>query len=188
MSNRFGAWSLFGRKGQLGSVAVGNILMLLMKPSAAQGGKIDIRSIRPEERAGMIRRFGSAKRQMLAEKLETPPEFHQARDMGFAYFQGYFFCRPEAVMGREVPASQLHYWPRNFASVTRRSPRTGGRRCSGRKRSQAPSEPRSHQRSAVSHQPSGKTRPGIPALYALQPGRGRPGLRGKKVVQRFWFG
>jgi len=71
--------------------------------------KVDIRATRPEERAGMMRRFGSAKCKMLAEKLETPHEFHQARDMGFAYFQGYFFCHPEIVVGREVPASRLHY-------------------------------------------------------------------------------
>jgi c-di-GMP-related signal transduction protein len=71
--------------------------------------KIDIRATRPEERAAMMRRFGSAKCKMLAEKLETPQEFSQARDLGFVYFQGYFFCRPELVVGREVPASQLHY-------------------------------------------------------------------------------
>ncbi len=71
--------------------------------------KIDIRATRPEERAAMIRRFGSSKCKMLAEKIETPDEFHQARDMGFAYFQGYFFCRPEIVTGREVPASRVHY-------------------------------------------------------------------------------
>lgn len=71
--------------------------------------KVDIRATRPEERAGMIRRFGSHKCKMLAEKLETPHEFQQARDMGFVYFQGYFFCRPELVIGREVPASRLHY-------------------------------------------------------------------------------
>ena len=71
--------------------------------------KVDIRATRPEERAGMMRRFGSAKCKMLAEKVETPHEFHQARDMGFTLFQGYFFCRPELVTGREVPASRLHY-------------------------------------------------------------------------------
>jgi c-di-GMP-related signal transduction protein len=71
--------------------------------------KIDVRATRPEERAALIRRFGSSKCKMLAEKIETPEEFHQARDMGFVYFQGYFFCRPELVTGREVPASQLHY-------------------------------------------------------------------------------
>ncbi len=71
--------------------------------------KVDVRATRPEERAVMMRRFGSPKCKLLAEKLETPHEFHQARDMGFTYFQGYFFCRPELVIGREVPANRLHY-------------------------------------------------------------------------------
>ncbi|MBI3646173.1 MAG: HDOD domain-containing protein [Acidobacteriales bacterium] len=71
--------------------------------------KIDFRATKPEERAGLMRRFGTAKRRMLAEKLETPQEFRQARDMGFVLFQGYFFRRPEVMMAREVPASKLHY-------------------------------------------------------------------------------
>ena len=71
--------------------------------------KIDVRATTPVERAAMLRRFGSPKCRMLAEKLETPREFQQARDLGFVYFQGYFFCRPELVMGREVPARRLHY-------------------------------------------------------------------------------
>jgi EAL and modified HD-GYP domain-containing signal transduction protein len=71
--------------------------------------KVDVRATRPEERAGIMRRFASPKCKMLAEKLETPHEFHQARDMGFVYFQGYFFCKPEIVVGREVPASRVHY-------------------------------------------------------------------------------
>jgi EAL and modified HD-GYP domain-containing signal transduction protein len=71
--------------------------------------KVDVRATRPEERAGMMRRFATPTCKLLAEKLETPHEFYQARDMGFSYFQGYFFCRPELVIGREVPASRLHY-------------------------------------------------------------------------------
>lgn len=71
--------------------------------------KVDIRATRPEERAGMMRRFSSPTCKMLAEKIETPQEFRQARDMGFAYFQGYFFCRPEIIVGREVPANRMHY-------------------------------------------------------------------------------
>jgi len=70
--------------------------------------KLDFRATRVEERAGMMRRFGTG-RKMLAEKLETPNEFRQARDMGFTLFQGYFFRRPEIMMAREVPASKLHY-------------------------------------------------------------------------------
>ncbi len=71
--------------------------------------KVDFRATKPEERAGMMRRFATSKCQMLAEKLETPHEFNQARDMGFVLFQGFFFCRPEVVIGRELPASRLHY-------------------------------------------------------------------------------
>jgi EAL and modified HD-GYP domain-containing signal transduction protein len=71
--------------------------------------KIDIRATTSEERALMLRRFGSAKCKILAEKLETPHEFSQARDMGFAYFQGYFFCRPELVVGKEVPTNRLRH-------------------------------------------------------------------------------
>jgi len=70
--------------------------------------KVDFRATRVEERAGLMRRFGTG-RKMLAEKLETPHEFRQARDMGFSLFQGYFFRRPEIMMAREVPASKLHY-------------------------------------------------------------------------------
>ena len=71
--------------------------------------KIDVQATRLEERASLVRRFSSAKCRMLAEKLETPQEFQQARNMGFEYFQGYFFCRPELVVGREVPANRLHH-------------------------------------------------------------------------------
>jgi EAL and modified HD-GYP domain-containing signal transduction protein len=71
--------------------------------------KVDVRATRVEERAAMMRRFATPKCKMLAEKIETPHEFQQASDMGFVYFQGYFFCRPQLVSGREVPASQINY-------------------------------------------------------------------------------
>jgi len=69
--------------------------------------KIDMRATRQEERAAILHRFASAKCQALAEKVETPQEFSQTRNMGFTYFQGYFFSKPELVVGREVPANQL---------------------------------------------------------------------------------
>jgi c-di-GMP-related signal transduction protein len=83
-------------------------------PRAALGDladiiKIDIRATTPDERAEILRTFGQRKCRMLAEKVETPQEFREAREAGFIYFQGYFFCRPELMMAREVPASRLHY-------------------------------------------------------------------------------
>jgi EAL and modified HD-GYP domain-containing signal transduction protein len=44
---------------------------------------------------------------LLAEKVETNDEFIAAKEMGFDYFQGYFFCKPELIKGKEISASQL---------------------------------------------------------------------------------
>lgn len=39
---------------------------------------------------------------LLAEKVETETQFRQLRDMGFDYFQGYFFARPNLVQSDRV--------------------------------------------------------------------------------------
>jgi c-di-GMP-related signal transduction protein len=44
---------------------------------------------------------------LLAEKIETHDEFQQALEMGFDLFQGFFFCKPELVTGKEIPGNQL---------------------------------------------------------------------------------
>jgi c-di-GMP-related signal transduction protein len=43
----------------------------------------------------------------LAEKVETHAEFAQALAMGFRYFQGYFFAKPEAIRIKEMAGSKL---------------------------------------------------------------------------------
>ncbi|MGA9526700.1 MAG: HDOD domain-containing protein [Terriglobales bacterium] len=69
--------------------------------------KVDFRATQPPDRAALVRRFGSGNCKMLAEKLETPREFQESCALGFTYFQGYFFCRPEVLVGREVPADRI---------------------------------------------------------------------------------
>ena len=44
----------------------------------------------------------------LAEKVETPDEFRQACDLGYRYFQGYFFARPEVVQGRDIAPARMN--------------------------------------------------------------------------------
>lgn len=46
---------------------------------------------------------------LLAEKIETYEEYTQARNMGFTYFQGYFFSKPEVLKNKEISASQMIY-------------------------------------------------------------------------------
>ncbi len=71
--------------------------------------KVDMRNTTAEQRAELVRRYGSWHCRMLAEKVETREEFFSARKGGFLYFQGYFFRQPEVVTTHEVPANRIHY-------------------------------------------------------------------------------
>ena len=44
---------------------------------------------------------------LLAEKVETKKSFEWVKNLGFSLFQGYFFCRPEIISGKEIPAESL---------------------------------------------------------------------------------
>jgi c-di-GMP-related signal transduction protein len=68
--------------------------------------KVDLRLALPElwpRFATLKARYGV---QLLAEKVETQAEFHQVLELGYDYFQGYFFSKPEILPGRAVDASQ----------------------------------------------------------------------------------
>src|SRR5262244_1494198 len=45
--------------------------------------------------------------QLLAEKVETQDDFTYYNTLGFEYFQGYFFCRPDVVKGQRLPTNRL---------------------------------------------------------------------------------
>lgn len=57
---------------------------------------------------------------LLAEKVETVEEFTQAVKLGFTYFQGYFFSKPENIRIRDLTASQLNMF-RLLAEVGRKT-------------------------------------------------------------------
>lgn len=44
---------------------------------------------------------------LLAEKVETNEEFQQALDMGFYYFQGFFFSQPEMMQTKALSPAQM---------------------------------------------------------------------------------
>ncbi len=44
---------------------------------------------------------------LLAEKVETYQEYNQSLQLGFKYFQGFFFAKPEMVKTRNLSPSQL---------------------------------------------------------------------------------
>jgi c-di-GMP-related signal transduction protein len=69
--------------------------------------KIDFRLTPLEEIAEMLKRIKGGRCRLLAEKIETHEEFLKAKALGFQYFQGYFFAKPEILKNREVSPSQL---------------------------------------------------------------------------------
>ncbi len=71
--------------------------------------KIDFKLSSPEHRRQAVARFAPRGIQLLAEKVETREEFAEARECGYNYFQGYFFCRPQIIPSVHIPAFKIHY-------------------------------------------------------------------------------
>jgi EAL and modified HD-GYP domain-containing signal transduction protein len=71
--------------------------------------KVAFRDSDPEEQAANVRRIAGDRPKLLAEQVETHAEYKQALDLGFDYFQGYFFCKPEVLSDRALTASQMSY-------------------------------------------------------------------------------
>ncbi len=71
--------------------------------------KVEMQLTTEEQQSALIKRFGQWHCRMLAEKIETQAEFVRARDQGFAYFQGYFFRRPEMINTHDMPANRMNY-------------------------------------------------------------------------------
>lgn len=45
----------------------------------------------------------------LAEKIETQEQFDEAKKLGYHYFQGFFFQKPDVLGAREMPGYKLNY-------------------------------------------------------------------------------
>jgi EAL and modified HD-GYP domain-containing signal transduction protein len=44
---------------------------------------------------------------LLAEKIETQEEYQRLAELGFDYFQGYYFSRPTVIQGRRLDENQM---------------------------------------------------------------------------------
>ncbi|WP_366923187.1 HDOD domain-containing protein [Metallumcola ferriviriculae] len=71
--------------------------------------KIDFLSTSPEERRDIVPRLGKYNVKFLAEKIETVEAFNEAVDLGYTYFQGYFFCKPILISSKEISGVKAHY-------------------------------------------------------------------------------
>jgi EAL and modified HD-GYP domain-containing signal transduction protein len=70
--------------------------------------KIDFRITSLAEIKDILHRFSHHPCSFLAEKVETNEEFRQAKELGFHYFQGHFFARPEMMKQKDISPVKHH--------------------------------------------------------------------------------
>lgn len=71
--------------------------------------KVDFLTTAEEERGALPQRIGSRDISFLAEKVETREDYIRAVEMGYSYFQGYFFSKPLIVASRDIPSFKLTF-------------------------------------------------------------------------------
>lgn len=69
--------------------------------------KIDICGMGEAELRNLSTRFIHAGKKLLAEKVENLGQFRQCLELGFAYFQGYYFAKPFVLSGKKLSPSQM---------------------------------------------------------------------------------
>lgn len=69
--------------------------------------KVDFLDTSPEQRAVLAKDLVPRGVKLLAEKVETQEEMHEARDLGYTYFQGYFFAKPVIVSRKDIPSNKV---------------------------------------------------------------------------------
>ncbi|MGA2832776.1 MAG: HDOD domain-containing protein [Terracidiphilus sp.] len=71
--------------------------------------KVDFIQTNAPKRQELFKRVSGTQIVLLAEKVETQEDHKQARAEGFTLFQGYYFCRPQLVENRKVPANKASH-------------------------------------------------------------------------------
>lgn len=70
--------------------------------------KVDFLTTSRQQKQELVKRFGKRYGiSFLAERIETFDQLEEAIELGYSYFQGYFFCKPDIVSGREIPGYKL---------------------------------------------------------------------------------
>ncbi len=69
--------------------------------------KVDFQQLSIASQGNIIDRYRAFKLKLLAEKVETGEEFERAVELGYHYFQGYFFEHPTILQSQNFEPSHL---------------------------------------------------------------------------------
>ena len=70
--------------------------------------KVDFSSPSLTMHQNLIERFSTRNIKLIAKNIETPKEFQEALDLGYTYFQGFFFEYPIIVKGKKIHGHKLY--------------------------------------------------------------------------------
>ncbi len=69
--------------------------------------KVDVLALTNEELKQQVEMFQEYPVRLLAEKVEDQDMYDQCLALGFEYFQGYFFCKPQIVEGVSLSGNRM---------------------------------------------------------------------------------
>jgi EAL and modified HD-GYP domain-containing signal transduction protein len=69
--------------------------------------KIDVKGVDPARLPALADALRRDNKKLLAEKVETQEEFSACLELGFEYFQGFYFARPVILSGKKIAPSEL---------------------------------------------------------------------------------
>lgn len=69
--------------------------------------KIDTALMTRSDLAALVGRFRQVDKLLLAEKVDTIDQFQTCLELGFDYYQGYYFARPAILSGKKLTAAQV---------------------------------------------------------------------------------
>jgi c-di-GMP phosphodiesterase len=69
--------------------------------------KVDIRKTPVGSLPALVAALKPYDLKLLAEKVETQLEYSQCMDLGFDFFQGYFFCKPATIRHRQMDSMRI---------------------------------------------------------------------------------
>lgn len=72
--------------------------------------KVDFLSNNRNQISDIFKKYKSKGKILLAEKVETQEEYLWAKDLGFDYFQGYFFSKPIVIKRSVLPDAAYQYF------------------------------------------------------------------------------
>ncbi len=69
--------------------------------------KIDVKGVDPARLPALAESLRRDNKKLLAEKVETLEEFSACLELGFEYFQGFYFARPVILSGKKIAPSEM---------------------------------------------------------------------------------